>query len=40
MADGSCAKHLALEQLALLRAERTPLVIDGRRVDMARARFA
>lgn len=40
MADGSCAKHLAVEQLAFLRAERTPLVVDGTRVDMTEARFA
>jgi alkylated DNA nucleotide flippase Atl1 len=40
MADGSCAEHLAVEQLALLRGEHTPLVADGRRVDMTRARFA
>lgn len=40
MADGSCARHLAGEQLALLRRERTPLTVDGRRVDMARARLA
>ncbi len=40
MADGSCAKHLAPEQLALLRAECTPLVVDATRVDMALARFA
>jgi alkylated DNA nucleotide flippase Atl1 len=40
MADGSCARHLAVEQLALLRGERTPLAADGRRVDMVRARFA
>ena len=40
MADGSCARHLAVEQLALLRRERTPLVPDGRRVDLRRARCA
>jgi methylated-DNA-protein-cysteine methyltransferase-like protein len=40
MADGSCARHLLVEQLAFLRAERTPLTDDGRRVDMARARLA
>jgi len=39
MADGSCARHLALEQLALLRSERAPLAVGGGRVDMARARF-
>jgi alkylated DNA nucleotide flippase Atl1 len=39
MADGSCAKHLAIEQLSFLRAERTPLVPDGTRVDMKKARF-
>jgi alkylated DNA nucleotide flippase Atl1 len=39
MADGSCAKHLAVEQLSFLRAERTPLVPDGSRVDLKRARF-
>ena len=38
-ADGSCARHLALEQLAFLRAERAPLTADGDRVDMARARW-
>jgi len=40
MSDGSFARHLAVEQGALLRAENTPLVGDGRRVDMARARWA
>jgi alkylated DNA nucleotide flippase Atl1 len=40
MADGSCAQHLADEQLTLLRGERTPLTIDGLRVDMRRARLA
>jgi alkylated DNA nucleotide flippase Atl1 len=40
MADGSCAKHLADEQLSFLRAERTPLVADGSRVDMRLARLA
>ena len=40
MSDGSCAKHLAAEQLGLLRAERTPLTSDGRRVDMRSARLA
>jgi alkylated DNA nucleotide flippase Atl1 len=39
MADGSCAKHLAVDQLSFLRAERTPLVEDGTRVDMKKARF-
>ena len=40
MADGSCARHLAVEQLALLGHEHTPLVPDGRRVDLRRARPA
>jgi len=39
-ADGSCARHLAVEQLARLRAERTPLADDGTRVDMGRGPFA
>lgn len=39
MSDGSCARHLAVEQLAFLRAERTPLAPDGRRVDMRLARL-
>jgi methylated-DNA-protein-cysteine methyltransferase-like protein len=39
MADGSFAKHLALEQSALLRSEATPLDSDGTGVDMARARL-
>ena len=38
-ADGSFARHLADEQAALLRAERTPLSPDGGRADMARARL-
>ncbi len=40
MSDGSFARHLAVEQAALLRREATPLTGDGTRVDMARARFA
>jgi alkylated DNA nucleotide flippase Atl1 len=40
MADGSFARHLAVEQAALLRAEATPLAHHGDRVDMARARMA
>jgi alkylated DNA nucleotide flippase Atl1 len=40
MADGSFAPHLAVEQAALLRAERTPLSTDGVGVDMVRARLA
>jgi alkylated DNA nucleotide flippase Atl1 len=40
MSDGSFARHLALEQSALLRSEATPLAPDGTRVDMARARLA
>jgi alkylated DNA nucleotide flippase Atl1 len=40
MADGSFARHLAVEQLSLLRAERTPLATDGTRADMPRARLA
>jgi methylated-DNA-protein-cysteine methyltransferase related protein len=39
MADGSCARHLAEEQLSLLRAEATPLTADARRVDLRRARM-
>jgi alkylated DNA nucleotide flippase Atl1 len=42
MADGSFAKHLALEQLALLRTEGTPLADDQwhvTHVDLTRARF-
>ncbi len=39
MSDGSCARHLAVEQLALLRGERTPLTSDGRHVDMTLARL-
>jgi|HubBroStandDraft_1064217.scaffolds.fasta_scaffold818012_2 methylated-DNA-protein-cysteine methyltransferase-like protein len=39
MADGSFARHLAVEQAALLRAESTPLVDGGGRVDMAQARL-
>jgi alkylated DNA nucleotide flippase Atl1 len=39
MADGSFARHLAVEQAALLRAESTPLVERGGRVDMAQARL-
>ena len=40
MSDGAFARHLAVEQAALLRGEATPLTVDGTRVDMARARFA
>jgi methylated-DNA-protein-cysteine methyltransferase-like protein len=40
MADGSFTPHLAVEQLSLLRAERTPLTADAARADMTRARFA
>jgi methylated-DNA-protein-cysteine methyltransferase related protein len=40
MADGSCARHLVDEQLALLAADATPLTADGRRVDLRRARLA
>ena len=40
MADGSFASHLAVEQVALLRAEHTPLTTDASRADMTRARFA
>ena len=40
MADGSFAPHLAVEQVALLRAEHTPLTTDASRADMTRARFA
>jgi methylated-DNA-protein-cysteine methyltransferase-like protein len=36
-ADGSCAEHLRVELLALLRAERVP--IRGQRVDLAAARW-
>jgi alkylated DNA nucleotide flippase Atl1 len=39
MADGSFARHLAVEQAALLRAESTPLADHGGRVDMAKARL-
>lgn len=39
MSDGSCARHLATQQLAFLRAERTPLARDGRRVNMGAARL-
>ncbi|HEY7946176.1 MAG TPA: MGMT family protein [Acidimicrobiales bacterium] len=39
MSNGSCARHLAVEQLALLRSERTPLAADGRHVDMTLARL-
>lgn len=37
-ADGTPAPHLAARQLALLRAERTPLRPDGLAVDLRRAR--
>jgi alkylated DNA nucleotide flippase Atl1 len=40
MADGSLARHVAVEQAALLRSEGTPFRAGGDRVDMARARFA
>jgi alkylated DNA nucleotide flippase Atl1 len=39
-ADGAPAPPLALEQLRLLREDGTPLVADGLRVDMRRARWA
>lgn len=39
MADGRPAPHKAREQLALLRADGTPLHADGARVDMSRARW-
>lgn len=39
MTDGRPAPHKALEQLALLRADGTPMRADGTRVDMARARW-
>jgi methylated-DNA-protein-cysteine methyltransferase related protein len=39
MADGSCAHHLAHQQLALLTADGAPLTADGRRVDLRRARL-
>ena len=39
MADGRPAPHKTREQLALLRADGTPLVPDGSRVDMRRARW-
>jgi methylated-DNA-protein-cysteine methyltransferase related protein len=39
MADGSCARHLVHQQLAMLMAEATPLTADGRRVDLRRARL-
>lgn len=40
MADGSPARHLAAEQLALLREEHVALVTDGTRVDLRVARPA
>jgi hypothetical protein len=39
MSTGAPAPHKTREQLALLRADRTPLVADGSRVDMRRARW-
>jgi alkylated DNA nucleotide flippase Atl1 len=39
MSSGAPAPHKELEQLALLRADGTPLVPDGSRVDMRRARW-
>ncbi|HVA59391.1 MAG TPA: MGMT family protein [Mycobacteriales bacterium] len=39
MADGRPAPHKDAEQLRRLRGDRTPLTGDGRRVDMARARW-
>ncbi|MFL6138597.1 MAG: MGMT family protein [Frankiaceae bacterium] len=39
MADGRPAPHVAGEQLARLLADGTPLVRDGSRVDMRRARW-
>jgi alkylated DNA nucleotide flippase Atl1 len=39
MADGRPAACHAREQLALLRGDGTPLVADGTRVDMPRARW-
>ena len=39
MTDGRPAPHKTREQLALLRADGTPLVADGTRVDMRRARW-
>jgi alkylated DNA nucleotide flippase Atl1 len=39
MSDGAPAPNHAREQLALLRADGTPLVADGSRVDMRRARW-
>jgi methylated-DNA-protein-cysteine methyltransferase-like protein len=40
MSDGSFARHLAIAQAQLLRAERTPLSADGTRADMTRARLS
>lgn len=40
MADGRPAPRKAVEQLRRLRAEGTPLVADGSRVDMRRARWS
>jgi alkylated DNA nucleotide flippase Atl1 len=39
MSDGRPAPHKEREQLALLRADGTPLTLDGARVDMRRARW-
>jgi alkylated DNA nucleotide flippase Atl1 len=39
MADGRPAPGKAVEQLRLLRADGTPLLADGSRVDMSRARW-
>ena len=39
MADGRPKPFGGDEQLALLRADRTPLTSDGQRVDMRRARW-
>ena len=39
MTTGAAAPHKTIEQLALLRADGTPLVPDGSRVDMRRARW-
>lgn len=40
MADGRPAPGKAVEQLRRLRADGTPLVPDGSRVDMPRARWS
>lgn len=39
MATGAPAPHKAVEQLGLLRRDGTPLLADGSRVDMRRARW-